>query len=194
MNARFTLIVVLVAIVVGALAFYAYWNKVTPVDLSKGPATPTPGPILTLAEPDVQEVAVSGPAGKSYVLKRAAGGWDVDGVRASEQVSSTVANVLKLTATQQLAADRKPEDYGFSTPALTVTLKTAAGGATTFKVGDDVVGESSYAYLRLDGEGKPILVVSNFDLKTLMDWLDNRPLAPTATPTEAYPAPAESDG
>jgi hypothetical protein len=183
MNSRYTLIVAVAAIALIAVAMFAYVRKVEPVDLSKGMPTPTPGPILTLAAPDVQELDVSGPASKKYVLKRVAGGWEVDGEKASDLVDSTVTNLVKLAAVQQLAADRKAADYGFNTPALTVTLKTAAGVATAFKMGDNVVGEPTYAYFRLDGEGKPILVVTNADLKTLTDWLDNKPLAPTPTPT-----------
>jgi hypothetical protein len=180
MDRKFTVIVVVAAVALVALAF---WQRdAEPVDLAKGTATATPGPVLSMDPAQVQEVQVTGPLSKTYTLSRVAGGWQVDGLAASETVSSTVGSLVQTSALQTLGADRRPEDYGFASPSLTVTVKTADGQTTTFHVGDEVVGESSSSYIRLTGEGQPIHIVSNFNLKTLEEWLDTKPLAPTATP------------
>jgi hypothetical protein len=178
-----------------ALVALAVWQRdATPVDLAKGTATATPGPILGLDPASVQEVEVAGPAGASVTLKRAAGGWEVDGAKASDTVSSTVNSLVGLTARQTLGAERNPEDYGFSTPTLTITLKTADGGATTLVVGDEVVGESGSSYLRLDQPDAPIHVVFNSELTTIKDWLETPPLAPTPTPEIAAPLEGTPEG
>lgn len=188
MNRNYTLIVVIGALALIALAF---WQRDTePVDLAKGTATPTPGPIMSLAHADVQELTVTGPAGKQTTLTRAGEGWQVDGALAADTVDGTISNVVKLAALDTLPAELKPADYGFESPTLTVTLKTSAGATTVFRVGDDVVGEASSSYVLLDGAGQPILIVNNVDLKTLLGWLDAKPLAPTPTATGAADADA----
>jgi hypothetical protein len=180
MNRKYTLIVVVGALALIALAF---WQRDTaPVDLAKGTPTPTPGPIMSLAQADVQEVTVTGPAGKQATLTRAGEGWQVDGQLAADTVDGTISNVVKLAALQSLPTELKPADYGFESPTLTVTLKTAAGATTTFHVGDDVVGEASSSYVLMEGAGQPLLIVNNADLKTMLGWLDTKPLAPTPTP------------
>jgi hypothetical protein len=187
MNRKYTLLVLVAAV---ALVGLALWQRdATPVDLAKGTATPTPGPILSLDPTTIQEVQIAGPAGKSVTLKRAAGGWEVDGQKAADTVNTAVEGVAKMAALSTLSADRKPADYGFETPTLTVTLKTASGADTVLYVGDNVVGESSSSYIRLAGTDSAIHVVSNTDLTTMKDWLDKPPLAPTPTPAGGSPAP-----
>jgi len=185
MNIRYTLILVLVAVALGIFA----WTQrdVTPVDLAKGTATPTPVALLDLKPDDVQEVEVSGKDGK-YTLTRVAGGWEVDGQKASDLVNSVVANLAKPGVLRELSADRKPQDYGFATPSLTVTLKTAGGTSHVIEVGDDTPVETGNVYVRLK-DGPKIVVVSKSDITSLNDWFTNKPLAPTATPSpEGTPA------
>lgn len=179
MNRKFTLLIVAVAIVLVGVAISQ--QDTAPVDLAKGTATPTPGPIFSFGESELQEVMVEGPGGQTYTLARVAGGWEVDGAQASDVVSSTVGNLATLVATQTLR-DRNPSDYGFAAPALTVTLKTAAGAETTFQVGDETLVETGSRYLRKVPDDGAILVVSSFHLQQLLDWLAAPPLAPTATP------------
>ncbi len=191
MNRKFTLLIVVVAVALVALAISQ--RDAAPVDLAKGTATATPGPIFAFGESELQEVTVAGPGGQSYTLARVAGGWEVDGTQASDTVSGTVRNVATLSAAQRLT-DRKPEDYGFASPTLTVTLKTAAGAETTFQVGDETPVETGSRYLRLVPDDGVILVVSSFDLQQLIDWLDSPPLAPTATPEAMATGEAATEG
>jgi hypothetical protein len=180
MNLRYTIILILVA---AALGIFAWTQRATePVDVSKGAPTATPVALLDLKPEDVQEVEVSGADG-TYTLTRVAGGWEVDGEKTSDQVDGVVANLAKPAVLRELPADRKPEDYGFDSLSLTVTLKTAGGESQVIEVGDDTQVDPN-VYIRLK-DGTRIVIVSNTDVTSLKDWFINRPLAPTATPPGA---------
>ncbi len=179
MNRKYTLSLFAVFVALAAAAYYAGRDR-EPVEMTAGTATPTPEPMYTIAADDVQEIDVSGP-GDEYVLRRAAGGWEVDGEKASEAVDGLVTRLAEGSIKRELPLDRNPSDYGFATPTLTVTIKTKAGDTYALTVGDDTPVESS-VYLRLNGEA-PIRVMAKADISTLRDWLTDPPLAPTATPT-----------
>jgi hypothetical protein len=191
MNWRFTAIVFLVFV---ALAVFAYTQRAAPsVQVGEGAPTATPQAVLDLKAEDVQEVEVQG-AGSSYKLARVAGGWQVDGEATSDEVAGVVERMAKLAVVRDLPGDRNPEDYGFSTPSLTVTLKLAAGDAHVLQIGDDTPVDYN-VYVRLKDQPR-IAIVSKSDISRLKDWLTTRPFAPTATGTstpEGTPAaPAET--
>lgn len=178
MNARYTLILVLVAV---ALGIFAWTQRETaPVDLAQGSPTPTPAPLFELAPEDVQEVEVLGATG-GYTLTRVAGGWEVDGEPADSQVDGLVTRLAQPTIVRELTGEPDPEIYGFGTPSLTVTLKTAAGEARVIQVGADTPVDYN-VYIRAQ-DGQRILIVGQSDITMLKDWLLSPPFAPTATPT-----------
>ena len=178
MNARYTLIVVLVFV---ALVAFAYTLRDTESrQVGPGAPTATPQALLEVNEADVEEVSVLGATG-AYTLSRVAGGWEVDGQPASTEVGSVVTALAKPTVLRELPADRKAEDYGFATPALTVTLRTAAGDKHVIVVGDKAVAEEQRYVKLLDGAR--IVLIGNYDIDRLVQWLTSPPLAPTATPT-----------
>ncbi len=179
MDRRFTAALVLVFVALVAFAWWFAQDAGEPVDVGAGTATPTPEPLLELEASNVQDVGVVGASG-SYTLTRVAGGWEVDGEEASEAVDSVVDELASPSVVGEIPSDRNPEDYGFATPALTVTLLTAAGDETVFEVGDQVLMGSEY-YVRLAGEDR-IVWISGYNIDQLKDWLDEPPLAPTATP------------
>lgn len=178
MNWRFTAIVLLLFL---ALAIFAYTQRSAPsMQVGEGAPTATPQALLELKAEDVQEVEVDGADGQ-YKLVRVAGGWQVDGQAASEEVAGVVERLANPTVVRDLPGDRKPEDYGFATPTLTVTLKTAAGESHVLQVGDDTPVDYN-VYVRLLGQPR-IVIVSKSDITLLKEWLTARPFAPTATAT-----------
>jgi len=179
MNLRFTLIVVLVFVALLALAWTL--RDQAPQQLGPGAPTGTPEALYDLVSADIQEVAVAGADG-DYALKRVAGGWEVDGQKANDQVDSLVTRLANPSVVMDLPSDRKPDDYGFATPSLTVTLKTAAGEERVLQVGDDTPVDAN-VYVRLK-DGKRMVVLGRGDITQLKDWLTTPPLAPTPTPAE----------
>lgn len=185
MNTRYTLILALLAI--GAGILYWQFKDLEPVDYSHGAPTATPAPFLDLAPDQLQEVEVATADGK-LLLKRAAGGWEVDGKgKASDLVGSTVERLAKPEVLRDLGTELKPEDYGLATAAMTVTLKLSGGESTVVQVGDKHPIDPQY-YVRKAGD-KRIVILSASDWDSLKDWIANAPLAPTATPAvEGAPA------
>lgn len=178
MNLRFTAVVALIAL---ALAAFALTLRDTESrQVGPGAPTPTPQPILELDAAGIEEVAVVGATG-AYTLSRVAGGWKVDDQAAGTEVDSVVTTLAKPTVLRELPGDRKPEDYGFASPTLTVTLRMAGGESHVLYVGDKAVAEEQ-RYLRVGDEGE-IVLVSNYDFERLIEWLSEPPLAPTGTPT-----------
>ena len=189
MNLRYTLILVLLA---AALGIFAYTQRDTePVDIGTGTATPTPSPLFELKPEDVQEVAVVSATG-SYTLTRVAGGWEVDGQPANDTVDGVVKSLAQPTIARELPADRDPDDYGFATPSLTVTLKTAGGESKVLQVGDDTPVDFN-VYLR-EKDGTRIVIVGRSDITSLKDWVSTPPLAPTPTPTGSGTGTPGADG
>ena len=177
MNRRFTLFMVVVAVALGAMAFLVRDTK--PRNFAEGTPTPTPVPLLTVPITDVQQVAVVAPTGH-YTLTRVAGGWEVDGRKTNDGVEAILRRITSPLVIQELPESSKPDDYGFSTPQMTVTIKTAAGAISMLQFGD-ITPVDPNVYVRLDGKGK-IVVINNGDFNTLKDWLTTPPLAPTPTP------------
>lgn len=178
MNTRYTLILALLAI--GAGILYWQFKDLKPVDYTHGAPTPTPSPFLELDKDQLQEVEVATKDGK-LLLKRAAGGWEVDGKgKASELVSSTVERLAKPEVLRDLGTEAKPEDYGLATSAMTVTLKLSGGESTVIQVGDKHPVDPQY-FVRKAGDAR-IVILSSSDWDSLKDWIANPPLAPTATP------------
>lgn len=186
MNVRYTLVVFLVFV---ALVAFAYTQReAEPHDVGVGTPTATPAPLLELEAGDVQSVAVVAASG-SYTLTRVAGGWEVDGEATNDLVDGVVTRLASPTIMGEVPAGKNPNDYGFATPALTVTLRTAAGDAHTFQVGDELAVSPNY-YVRLEG-GDRMVWLSNSDINLLRDWVDTPPLAPTPTPEDVETPRAE---
>lgn len=177
MNTRYTLIMLLIAI---ALATFAYLQRdLEPVDYTDGGPTPTPAALFELAAEDIQEIAVEHPDG-DYTITRVAGGWEIGEQRLAEHVNSTIEILAKPAVLRSLEADRDPADYGFDSPTMTVTLKTAGGESRSLIVGDKNPVEAQY-YVRLS-ETDPIAIVGSSYLESLANWAAAPPYAPTPTP------------
>ncbi len=177
MNRRYTLVVFLIFV---ALAAVAYTQRETePLDVGEGTATPTPAPLFELEPADVQAVAVVGATG-SYTLTRVAGGWEVDGEAASDLVDGVVERMANPNVLAEVPGGVDPDNYGFATASLTVTLKTAGGDTRTLQVGEDAP-VSADKYVRLEGDER-IVLLSSGDIGQLERWIDSPPLAPTPTP------------
>jgi len=184
MNARTTLVVFLAF---AALAVFAWTIRDEPArQVGPNAPTATPGPIWEVAEDGVTALAVVGPSG-AYTLTRAGDGWQVDGRAAADDVGTTVQGAAAPTVVRVLGEDRDPDDYGFASPALTLTF-TISDVQRVLLVGDQPPTTSDY-YVR-PAEGGPMRIVSGFEIGRLIEWLTAPPLAPTATP-EATETPGE---
>lgn len=183
MNSRNTLIMLLVTVLlVGA----AYMMKdVTPRDYGKGTPTPTPPPLFSpsIAVSDVVQVAVQSTAGTTLTMTHQTGTWLTNGQASNDQVDGMINRIISPTVETALF-DRKPEDYGFGTPQLTVTIKTGSQSYVLL-LGDDAPADPS-VYVRVNGQG-PIFVINNADLNQLKTWVDVPPYAPTPTPAATTP-------
>jgi hypothetical protein len=178
MNARYTFVIVVIFV---ALAVFAYSQRnAAPMDVTKGPSTPTPGVLVTVDASALEEVKVVGASGH-YTLTRSAGVWQIDGAKADDTVDSVISELANLQIVGEVPADKaKPADYGFATPALTVTLMTAAGESRVFMVGDPVPG-GGWVYVRVKDDPRIVWILDS-QATQLKDWIDKRPLAPTETP------------
>jgi hypothetical protein len=178
MNWRFTFVLVVVFCVLLAVAYAV--REAEPFDVGQGPPTTTPGPLAVIASSDLQEVTVVGATG-SYTLTKVYGGWEVDGQEATNSVDDAMAELVKLEIERSVPAGKNPEDYGFATPTMTVTLKTEAGQSYVLHVGDEVPGEAAY-FVQLEGNDG-IYFMNNAQLSQMNDWLTDKPIQPTRTPT-----------
>jgi hypothetical protein len=199
-NKRYTLVIFLVFVALVVLAVTL--RDTEPKQVGSGAPTPTPQPLLEVDADDIEEVAVESEAGE-YVLSRVAGGWEVDGEEATDEVDGLVSRLASPSVQRELPADRDPEVYGFATPTLTVTLRTAAGDAYVMQVGDEVpAGYDVYVRL-VPGEGAGaqieetrIVIMGGGDFERLKDWIEDPPIEPTPTPeaTETVEAAIEEEG
>lgn len=189
MNTRYTLITLLVAVALGSFAWLQ--REVEPTDFTDGGPTPTPAPLFELAAEDIQEVEVKSPAG-DYTVTRVAGGWEIDQQALADYVGSTIEGLAKPSVLRYLPEDRKPEEFGFDSPTMTVTLKTAAGESKTIVVGDKNPVEPQY-YIRL-GDDPRIAIVSSGDWESLQSWTSAPPYAPTQTPEPSSDGTETEDG
>jgi hypothetical protein len=176
MNSKYTL--ALFALFVGlAAAAYFLGRDREPTNMTAGTATPTPAPMVDLEASAVQEVAVGGADGE-MTLTRVAGGWEVDGEPAADTVGETIERLSPPEVIRVLEG-RDPDDYGFASPSLTITLKTQEGTEHVLFFGDDTPVDGN-VYVRVGPEG-PIYIVSGTDVTTVRGWLTSPPLAATAT-------------
>jgi hypothetical protein len=194
-NTKYTVGVFLIFVALVAAVAYLQRSGTESVDVGKGPPTPTAMPLVELEAAQVQEFTAQSPDG-SVTLTRVAGGWEVNGQSAKESVDSTVTSLAKPAVVRELPEDRNPEDYGFATLSLTITLKTQDGTETVLEVGDDTpVG--SDVYIRTKGASR-IVTISNFDVNEVKGWITDPPLAPTPTPsaeaTSGTPEPGVGEG
>jgi hypothetical protein len=177
MNRRYTLIIILIFV---ALAIMAYLQRdAEPIDFTDGGPTPTAAPILEVESADVQEVEVAD-GSQSYTLVRVAGGWEIDEESLSEFVDGTIGRMANPTVLRSLPEDVDPSDFGFDSPTMTLTLKTAGGDSHSLVVGDKHPVDPQY-YMRLAGDER-IVIVSSSDLDSLMTWFSSPPFVPTPTP------------
>jgi hypothetical protein len=198
MNSKYTVGLLVIFIALALAAYFAGKDR-EPTNMTEGTATPTPAPMLALEAADVQEFLASGPDGE-VTLARVSGGWEVDGEPADDLVDGTIERLSPPDVIRVLT-DRNPDDYGFATPTLTITLKTQSGTEHVLLFGDDTPVDGN-VYVRVGEEG-PIYIVLGTDVATVRGWLTSPPLAPTATATQgtqtAGPAagtvtPAAADG
>lgn len=194
MNARYTLIMALVAV---ALGIFAYTQRdAEPTDFTDGGPTPTPAPLYELEADDIQELKVvvsseDEEGGGETTITRVAGGWEIDQQALADYVGGTIERLASPAVLRQLPEDRDPETYGFGSPTMTVTLSTAGGDSQVLVVGDEVPTDPQY-YVRLGGEGR-IVIISSSDLNSFKGWVTDPPYAPTPTP-EVVEEEAAEDG
>ncbi|MCB0216665.1 MAG: DUF4340 domain-containing protein, partial [Chloroflexi bacterium] len=100
--------------------------------------------------------------------------------------------LAKPSVLRYLSEDLKPEQFGFDSPTMTVTLKTAAGESKTIVVGDKNPVEPQY-YIRL-GDDPRIAIVSSGDWESLQSWISAPPYAPTPTPEPSSDGTETEDG
>ena len=135
------------------------------------PQTPTPTPgvdktvqLHNFTEAEVTSVTVTRPDATLSFYKVQDGQWNIEGRDPAEvdaaYVFETVNGAAVLTAIEKLADSvDNPADYGFLTPAATVSVHGAEGTLSTLVFGNKTLDQSAY-YTQLAGKPEVYLVAT----------------------------------
>jgi hypothetical protein len=193
MRLRTTLI--LLAILVGLGAFVLLYERQRPAPAEPG-STPEPtavGAVFSFAAEDVKGLRISRPAsGETLEMAyRDTGLWHITTPVASEADQDSVTYFVETLATLQpnrlLEGAGAPSDYGLDPPDLLIEIEMVGGARYLLKIGAATPAGSGY-YGQV-GDDSRVYVLGYYFQYDAADLLDNPPLAPTATPTEAPTTP-----
>ena len=155
-----------------ALAFGIWISNKKQEAASKTPDTGKK--LLSIPEPQFQEIRIKKLTGETLDLKRPSGKWEMTEPKPEradqDAVSSMVNNLSALNFDKVI--DESPADlkgYGLDTPTLDIQVKTKDGATSQVLVGDDTPTGSG-AYAKLPSE-KRVVTISSF----IKSSLDKRP-------------------
>lgn len=190
---RSTLVVLFLFVVLLGIAVYLQRNPLPKTDESLSTPTPAPSLFSVGAEAIVSFGVESGDQ-KSVMLRRVEGnGWEltspIQDVADAGKVDSGLSQFSSVKILRQLDPVPALSAMGLDAPMYKISLMLDDNRTLIVEVGSETPTGSGY-YLRLDG-GAPV-VVSKYSVDTIIGFLENPPVLPTPTPTEAASSTPEA--
>jgi hypothetical protein len=184
MNGRTTLILLALAVALGAYLYFAPASD-PESDIADEVTTEK---VLTFESRQVNAMTITQVAtGGEVTVNRTANGWDIttDATVAGDEITigPAVATIAGLNADSVIPAVTDFGVYGLTTPQLTIELRGESGVLATLAIGERNPSGGA-RYVRVDNQDQ-VYVVSDYVLDTVEEWFTLVPLAPTALPTLA---------
>lgn len=187
---RSTWILMTLFVALAAVAIIMQRNEDTvpstlPVEGTSSPV-PTRAYLFPAEEGVVTSLLIESRDGKIIGFERQGEGW----AATTPYYAETVPGAVEAAASQVTALpiekslDLDASAVGLNSPAFTITVGFTSGKFIIVQVGDETPTGTSYYARKGDG---PVLVVSTYDLATILDMLSTPPLLDTPTPTLVPP-------
>jgi hypothetical protein len=185
MNARTTVILVLIAIALGGFVLLA--NPQGPSETANTTPAPTSAPPLLALDPEaVSSITITGESATAptTAVKDDTGLWHLvsptrapaDGAR----VSRFLSLFASLTPTRVLERAGAPSEYALDPPSIRIELELQDGTRYEVRVGVQTISGSTY-YAQIAGDERVYLVSYSVGYDAA-EWLTDPPVAPTPTP------------
>ncbi len=179
------LLIALVVLI--ALAGLLDSNILQPAPTEPGSVTPTFAPLWSVENASINLIRIEDLKNGTHVevQKNATGKWlvmDIPPVEADQEKVTTALNSLaRMLIYRDYGENLKPEEYSLDKPLYKLTVKTADAKTFVMEIGAPTPTGTGY-YVRMEGAKNIVSVRSSF-LSPAIDFLTNKPLPATATPT-----------
>jgi len=200
MKFRTTLILMIVLVVLGAFVLFYERKLPAPDDAESTPEPTAIGTVLAFTSADVQSVRViryssteesESTEDSIELVLRDSGLWYIISPVTEEADQDRVAEFIDMFAA--LVPDRvlenasSPSDYGLEPADMAVELEMKDGTVHKVNIGALTPAGSGY-YGQIEGDAR--IYIFSYSLQYYAaNMLDDVPIAPTATPTEALETP-----
>ena len=187
MDRRITYGLLIALVVLIALAGLMDSNILQPAPTEPGSVTPTLEALWSVDSASINLIRIEDLKSGTHVevQKNTAGTWlvmDIPSVEADQaKVTSALAALAKMQIYRDYGENLKPEEYDLDKPLYKLTIKTAEAKTYVLEIGAPTPTGTGY-YVRLEGANSIVGVRSSF-LSPVIDFLTNKPLPATATPT-----------
>jgi hypothetical protein len=162
-------------------------NILQPAPTEAGSVTATLAPLWSVDGESINLIRIEDLTNGTHVevQKNQKGTWLVMDIPSEEADQSKVAAVInslsKLQVYHDYGEDLKPEEFNLDKPLYKLTVKTADAKTFVLEIGAVTPTGTGY-YVRMEGSKKIVSVQSAF-LSSAIDFLSNKPLPATETPT-----------
>jgi hypothetical protein len=179
------LLIALVVLI--ALAGLMDSNILQPAPTEPGSVTPTLSALWSVDSASINLIRIEDLKGGTHVevQKNLAGIWlvmDIPSVEADQaKVTSALGSLAKMQIYRDYGENLDPKEYDLDKPLYKLTVKTADAKTYVLEIGAPTPTGTGY-YVRMEGT-KAILGVRSTFLSPVIDFLSNKPLPATATPT-----------
>lgn len=187
---RSTWVLIVIFVALAATAIYLQRTEDTVPSTSEVEGTSSPVPTMAYLFPAeegvVTSLLVESREGKIIGFERQGDVW----VATTPFYAETVPGSVEAAASQVTALpiekslNLEPSAVGLNSPSYTITVGYTSGRFIIVQVGDETPTGAGY-YVRKDGG--PVLVVSTYNLGSLLDMLNLPPLVETQTATPVPP-------
>lgn len=150
-------------------------------------STPTPtDPVVYLFDLEVgeiQKIIITGAGGENLVLMRGDDAtWTLDGTRSEsldqDQINSTLEQFINSRLITTLNTQPPLAEIGLDPAIYVIEIELINGEDISLQIGEMTAIGTGYYVRKVAGE---LLVVNNFPVDALIDFLQNPPLLPTPT-------------
>jgi len=187
MDRRITYGLLIALVVLIALAGLLQSNIIKPAPTEAGSVTATLAPLWSVDSASINLIRIEDLKNGTHVevQKNTAGTWlvmDIPSVEADQaKVTAALGSLAKMLVYRDYGENLKPAEYDLDKPLYKLTVKTADGKTFVMEIGAPTPTGTGY-YVRLEG-AKNIVGVRSSLLSPVIDFLTNKPLPATATPT-----------
>lgn len=187
MDRRLTYGLLITLVVLIVLAGLLDANILQPAPTEPGSITPTLAPLWSVDIESINLIRIEDLKNGTHVevQKNQQGTWLVMDIPSEEadqsKVSAVVNSLAKMQIYSDFGEDKNPEEFNLEKPLYKLTVKTAEAKTFVLEIGAATPTGTGY-YVRMEGTKKIVGVRSSF-LSAVIDFLTNKPLPATATPT-----------